>query len=62
MRRRRATIAPAQITAAGDGVLIVAMLDRANHHFTIVKIDSESYRLNDERKAGLLTPIEATRH
>ena len=39
---------------AGDGVLTAAMLDRVLHPSTIVTINGESFRLKDERKAGLL--------
>jgi DNA replication protein DnaC len=33
---------------------IAAMLDRLFHHSTVVSIQSESYRLKDKRRAGLL--------
>src|SRR5579864_1371997 len=46
---------------AGDGVLTVAMLDRILHHSIILSINSESFRLKDKRKAGLLT-TEAAKH
>jgi hypothetical protein len=39
---------------ASDRVLTVAMLDRVLHHSFIVSISSESFRLKDKRKAGLL--------
>jgi DNA replication protein DnaC len=39
---------------AGDTVLTAAMLDRILHHSTIVNINSESFRLKEKRKAGLL--------
>ena len=41
---------------AGAGVLTVAMLGRILHHSIIVRINGESFRLKDKRKAGLLTP------
>jgi DNA replication protein DnaC len=40
---------------AGDSVLTAAMLDRILHHSTIINIIGESYRLKDQRKAGILT-------
>jgi DNA replication protein DnaC len=40
---------------AGDRVLTAAMLDRILHHSTIINIIGESYRLKDQRKAGILT-------
>ena len=39
---------------AGDSDLTAAMLDRILHHSIIVSINSESFRLKDKRKAGLL--------
>jgi DNA replication protein DnaC len=48
---------------AGDSVLTAAMLDRVLHHSTIVRINGESYRLKDKRKAGLLTASsKSTKH
>jgi DNA replication protein DnaC len=48
---------------AGDPVLTAAMLDRLLHHSTkvanhstVVAIQGESYRLKDERRAGLPKP------
>ena len=39
------------------------MLDRVLHHSTIVSINGESYRLEDKRKAGVLTaPAKASIH
>jgi len=40
---------------AGDRALTAAMLDRLLHHSHVVQIQSESYRLNDKRKAGIIT-------
>ena len=39
---------------AGDAVLTAAMLDRILHHATVVQITGESYRLKDERRAGIM--------
>jgi DNA replication protein DnaC len=46
---------------AGAGVLTVATLDRILHHSTIARVNGESFRLKDKRKAGLLaSPKTAT--
>ena len=37
-----------------DQVLATAILDRLLHHATTVNIKSESYRLREKQKAGLL--------
>jgi DNA replication protein DnaC len=48
---------------AGDGVLTVAMLDRILHHYVIGNINGESFRLEDKRKAELLTaPGKIAKH
>jgi DNA replication protein DnaC len=48
---------------AGDNMLTAAMLDRVQHHSTIVSINGESYRLKENRKAGLLTAsAKASKH
>ena len=39
---------------ARDAVLTAAMLDRILHHATVVQMSSESYRLKDKRRAGLI--------
>ena len=39
---------------AGESVLTAAMLDRILHHASVVSIQSESYRLKDKRRAGLI--------
>ena len=39
---------------ASDGALTEAMLVRILRHSIIVKINAESFRLTDKRKAGLL--------
>jgi hypothetical protein len=41
--------------AFGDQVIATAILDRLQHHSTIVNIKGESCRLKEKRKAGLLT-------
>ena len=46
---------------AGDGVLTVAMLDRVLHHSIIVTINSESFRLKDKRKAGIVPKPKSQR-
>src|SRR5690349_25099975 len=38
----------------GDPIIATAILDRLLHHSTIINIRSESYRLKDRRRAGLL--------
>ena len=38
----------------GDPVLATAILDRLLHHATTINIKSESYRLKEKRRAGLL--------
>ncbi len=51
------------LRASGDSVLTVAMLDRILHHSIIVSINGESFRLKDERKAGLLAaPTRTAKH
>src|ERR1700687_3158370 len=48
---------------AGDGVLTVAMLDRILHHSIIVRINGESFRLKDKRRARLIgTPAKTAKH
>jgi DNA replication protein DnaC len=48
---------------AGDGVLTVAMLDRLLHHSIIVRINGESFRLKDKRRARLIgTPAKTAKH
>jgi DNA replication protein DnaC len=39
----------------GDPIIATAILDRLLHHSTTVNIRGESYRLEDRRKAGLLS-------
>jgi DNA replication protein DnaC len=39
----------------GDPIIAAAILDRLLHHATTINIRSESYRLKDRRRAGLLT-------
>jgi DNA replication protein DnaC len=39
---------------AGDVVLTAAMLDRILHHAAVVQISGESYRLKDNRRAGIM--------
>lgn len=41
-------------TFAGDTSLCAAMLDRLLHHSHIIKIQGESYRLKNKKKAGIL--------
>jgi len=54
---------------AGDRVLTAAMLDRVRpsprtdggqaaslHHAQVIQIQGESYRLKDQRKAGIIGP------
>jgi hypothetical protein len=38
----------------GEALLPAAMLDRILHHASVVLIDSESYRLKDKRRAGVM--------
>jgi arginine:pyruvate transaminase len=38
-------------------VLTAAMLDRILHHATVVQIASESYRLKDKRRAGIMASV-----
>ncbi len=33
------------------------MLDRLLHHAQVVQIQGESYRLKDQRKAGIIGPV-----
>ena len=40
--------------SAGDASLCAAMLDRLLHHSHIIKIQGESYRLKNKKKAGIL--------
>lgn len=42
---------------AQDPALTAATLDRLLHHSTVLNIKGESYRLKDQRKAGIITPI-----
>ena len=44
---------------ANDAVLTAAMLDRVLHHATVVQIASESYRLKDKRRAGIMARPQA---
>jgi DNA replication protein DnaC len=39
---------------ACDTVLTAAILDRILHHATVVQISSESCRLKEERRAGIM--------
>ncbi len=41
---------------AGDHVLTAAMLNRLLHHSHVVRIQGESYRLKNKRKAGIIGP------
>jgi DNA replication protein DnaC len=41
-------------TVFGDEVLATAILDRLLHHSRTLKINGESYRLREKRKAGLI--------
>jgi DNA replication protein DnaC len=41
-------------TFAGDASLCAAMLDRLLHHSHVIKIQGESYRLKNKKKAGIL--------
>ena len=43
-------------TFSGNAALTAAMLDRLLHHAHVVQIKGESYRLKEQRKAGLLPP------
>jgi IstB-like ATP binding protein len=45
---------------AGDGALTVAMLDRILQQSIIVRINGETFRLEDKRKAGLLAVTGTT--
>jgi DNA replication protein DnaC len=46
----------------GKNSLGLAMLDRILHHSMIVNINGESYRLKDNRRAGLLAgPAKAAK-
>ena len=49
-------------TVFGDAVVATAILDRLLHHSHVVTIRSDSYRLREKRRAGLvtLTQPEAT--
>lgn len=40
----------------GDSVIASVILDRLLHHATTVNIKRDSYRLKEERRAGLLRP------
>ena len=40
----------------GDQAMAAAVLDRILHHYSIINIEGEPYRLNDTRKNSL--PIE----
>ena len=42
---------------ADDATLTAAMLDRLLHHCHVIQISSESYRLRNKRKAGILPSI-----
>jgi DNA replication protein DnaC len=42
-------------TVFGDPVVATAILDRLLHHRHVITIRSESYRLKEKRRAGLLT-------
>jgi len=49
---------------AGDTTLTAALLDRLLHRSHVIQIVSESYRLKDKRKAGVVKPrsiVEAER-
>ena len=43
---------------ANDTALTAAMLDRLLHHAQVIKIQGDSYRLKDKRKAGIFTAPE----
>ena len=43
-------------TFSGNAALTAAMLDRILHHAHVIQIKGESYRLKEQRKAGLLPP------
>jgi DNA replication protein DnaC len=43
-----------------DNVIASAILDRLLHHSTTINIKGESYRLKDQRKAGVLSKAAAT--
>lgn len=49
-------IIPSQ-ACAGDRVWAAAMLDRLLHHAQAIQIQGESYRLKDERKAGIIALV-----
>ena len=42
---------------ADDATLTAAMLDRLLHHCHVIQISSESYRLRNKKKAGILPSI-----
>lgn len=48
------------MTLAGDATLTAALLDRLLHHAHIVRIQGESYRLKDKRKAGFVPRPKST--
>ena len=60
--KKRPTIYPSNksfsewVEILGDQAMAAAVLDRILHHYSIINIESESYRLNDMRKNSL--PIE----
>jgi len=39
----------------GDPVVATAILDRLLHHSHVITIRSDSYRLREKRRAGMLT-------
>jgi hypothetical protein len=39
-----------------------AMILTSNHHWIIVSINGESFRLNDKRKGGCSPPAKVTEH
>lgn len=42
----------------GDSVLATAILDRLLHHFSVINIRGESYRLKDRHKQGLTSHLQ----
>lgn len=48
-------------TFAGNTALTAAMLDRLLHHSEVVQIKGESYRLREQRKAGIIKASSPTK-
>ncbi len=46
-------------TFADNSALTAAMLDRLLRHAHVIQIKSDSYRLKDKKKAGVLMPVSS---